>query len=89
MEDKVNDLVNGYIEYLKGISEKDRYSYFYGTYTTKNTHLYKYLSSKKLSYTEFKTIKSSLDELEDYVEMHIDKPKKKIVKKKVVDSDEE
>jgi hypothetical protein len=85
----INSVAKKYIEYLKALPEKDRYTYFHGSFSVKGATLNKYLFSLNLEYSDFKTLSTELDELDRYVEMYVEKPKKKIVKKKIVDSDEE
>lgn len=73
----VDAIVVGYLEYLKELPPKKYYAYCYGTYSVKGKALNCYLGTLKLPYTQFKTIKAELDELEDYVQLNLEMPAKK------------
>jgi hypothetical protein len=89
-EKEVDELTNEFIEHLKALPEKELYNYFYGNFGTRSKFLNLFLAKRELSYTRFKLMTNVLDELENYVEMRIPKPKKKkVVKKKAVESDSE
>ena len=90
--DNVDELVDGYIAYLKLLPPKMFYAFYYGTFGIKNKALNAYLARLHLSYTAYQAVKQAFDDIDGYLDLHLEAPPKKVVapkRKAVLDSDDE
>ncbi len=87
---ELDAVVNGYARYLKTLPEAKYYAYFHGGFSSKGKTLRIYLKTLGLQYTAYKALAAQLDDVDDYLEMQLEVPKKKkVVRKKVIESDSE
>ena len=88
----LNNIVTNYVTFLKNLPEAKYYSYFHGnSFSAKKAILLSYLKGLDMSYTEYKVLNAELEDLDDYLQMHLIIPKKKkpVKKRRQQDTDSE
>lgn len=86
----IDDIANGFVTFLSNLSNDKLYAYCHSGCQTQTAALNLYLKGLNLSYSQYKSAINELSDIDEYVFLKLEKPKKKApVKKRVAVKEEE
>lgn len=75
----IDEVVDGYVAYLKALSEKKFYAFCHGTSCTKDKAWKEYTKMLNLKFSQYKLLADEHYTIGQYVEAQLDPPPKKVV----------